>query len=264
MKILACLLSVLIPLSSPVASLPSSRPALTENVELKWYVKRNADHRVPELPAEFSSLREYDGYYADTDRNGEKTLYLTFDAGYENGNVERILDTLKEKDVPGAFFILSHFLVANHALVMRMLDEGHLVCNHTAHHHNMARATSDEMRRELTDLETLFRERTGREIAKYYRPPEGSFCWMNLSVARELGYATVFWSFAYADWANDKQPSPEYAVKKIRDNLHPGAVLLLHPTSETNATILPYLIDECRSEGYRFASLEELTGRASK
>ena len=145
-----------------------------------------------------------------------------------------------------------------------MLGEGHLVCNHTARHRNMARASDAEMERELTDLENLFREKTGREIAKYYRPPEGSFRWENLAVAKRLGYATVFWSFAYADWANDRQPTPEAAVKKIRDNVHPGAVLLLHPTSETNAKILPYLIDVFQNEGYRFATLDELTGRNGK
>ena len=261
MKMLACLLSIMIPLTSVGSSLPASRPS-SPDAELKWYVKRNAEHRTPDLPVAFSPLAEYGGYYADT--TGNKTLYLTFDAGYENGNVEKILDTLKEKNVPGAFFILSHFLTANPDLVERMLDEGHLVCNHTAHHHNMARANDDEMRRELSDLETLFREKTGRELAKYYRPPEGTFNWDNLRVAKELGYATVFWSFAYADWANDKQPSPEYAHKKILDNLHPGAVLLLHPTSKTNATILPGLIDELRAEGYRFGTLDELTGRTAK
>ena len=264
MKLIACLLSILIPLSSPVAALPPTQAAVTENTALRWYVKRNLEHRVPELPAEFSSLAEYDGYYADLNHPGEKVLYLTFDAGYENGNVERILNTLKEKNVPGAFFILSHFLTANPALVERMLSEGHTVCNHTARHRNMARASDGEMRRELTDLETLFRERTGREIAKYYRPPEGSFKWENLAVAKELGYDTVFWSFAYADWANDRQPSPDAAVKKIRDNIHPGAVLLLHPTSETNAKILPYLIDLLQNEGYRFGTLDELTGRREK
>ena len=262
MKVLACILSIVIPFSASVAATRDSCPSSCSESELKWYVKRNAEHRTPDLPLEFSSLAEYGGHYADT--SGDKTLYLTFDAGYENGNVEKILNTLKEKKVPGAFFILSHFLLSNPELVERMLDEGHLVCNHTARHHNMARASEDEMCRELFDLETLFREKTGREIAKYYRPPEGTFSWENLRVAKELGYATVFWSFAYADWANDKQPSPDDAIKKIRDNLHPGAVLLLHPTSKTNATILPYLIDECKNEGYRFASLDELTGRIEK
>lgn len=264
MKLIACLLSILIPLCTPAGTLPVSRSALNETTALRWYVKRNTEHRTPILPSEFAPLAEYDAYYADTKNPGEKVLYLTFDAGYENGNVKSILDTLKDKGVSGAFFILSHFLTANPDLVKRMIDEGHLVCNHTARHHNMAKANESEMRRELSDLETLFRETTGREIAKYYRPPEGSFCWKNLAVAKEMGYATVFWSFAYADWANDKQPSPDFAVRKIRDNMHPGAVLLLHPTSETNAKILPYLIDCFRNEGYRFGTLDELTGRIAK
>ena len=236
MKLIACLLSILIPFSTPALTHHCAGHGRSDPTGLRWYVKRNPDHVTPELPSEFSRLTEYDGYYADTAcGEAEKVIYLTFDAGYENGNVEKILNTLKEKEVPGAFFILSHFLTANPVLVERMIDEGHLVCNHTARHRNMAKSSDEEMKRELTDLETLFRERTGREIAKYYRPPEGSFKWDNLAVAKELGYATVFWSFAYADWDNQRQPSPDAALKKIRDNLHSGAVVLLHPTSATNA-----------------------------
>ena len=265
MKLIACLLSILIPFSTPASTQHCAGHGRSDPTGLRWYVKRNPDHVTPELPYEFSRLTEYDGYYADTAcGEAEKVVYLTFDAGYENGNVEKILDTLKEKEVPGAFFILSHFLTANPVLVERMIDEGHLVCNHTARHRNMAKSSDEEMKRELTDLETLFRERTGREIAKYYRPPEGSFKWDNLAVAKELGYATVFWSFAYADWDNQRQPSPDAALKKIRDNLHSGAVILLHPTSATNAKIMPELIDELRAQGYRFGTLDELTGRNGK
>lgn len=265
MKLIACLLSILIPFSTPALTHHCAGHGRSDPTGLRWYVKRNPDHVTPELPSEFSRLTEYDGYYADTAcGEAEKVIYLTFDAGYENGNVEKILNTLKEKEVPGAFFILSHFLTANPVLVERMIDEGHLVCNHTARHRNMAKSSDEEMKRELTDLETLFRERTGREIAKYYRPPEGSFKWDNLAVAKELGYATVFWSFAYADWDNQRQPSPDAALKKIRDNLHSGAVVLLHPTSATNAKIMPELIDELRAQGYRFGTLDELTGRNGK
>ena len=265
MKLIACLLSLLIPFSTPAAAKPCAAAHPSDAACLRWYVKRNSDHVTPELPSEFSRLSDYDGYYADLSCGEDgKVVYLTFDAGYENGNVEKILDTLKEKNVPGAFFILSHFLTANPGLIERMIDEGHLVCNHTARHRNMAKATDREMRRELTDLETLFRDRTGCEIAKYYRPPEGSFNWNNLAVAKELGYATVFWSFAYADWDNQRQPSAEAALQKIRENLHPGAVLLLHPTSDTNAKIMPELIDELASAGYRFGTLDELTGRREK
>ena len=264
MKLIACLLSILIPFSPAGASTHFRQPT-RDGSALRWYVKRNPDHLAPELPDEFSRLSDYDGYYVDAScGEKDKVVYLTFDAGYENGNVEKILDTLKEKKVTGAFFVLSHFVTAEAELIERMIAEGHLVCNHTARHHDMARATDAEMKRELTDLETRYREQTGHEIAKYYRPPEGSFKWENLAVAKELGYATVFWSFAYADWDNDRQPSAEAAMRKIRDNLHPGAVLLLHPTSATNAKILPHLIDELRAQGYRFGTLDELTGRNGK
>ena len=259
MKFLLCLLSLCLPFSS--VATPVRKPFVeTGSSSLRWYVKRNSTHTVPELPSEFANLSEYGGYYADTFHPVEKVLYLTFDAGYENGNVEKILDTLKEKEVSGAFFVLSHFVKSETDLIERMLNEGHLVCNHTAHHYNMANADKQKMKAELTALENVFKEKTGREIAKFYRPPEGSFSFENLAVAKELGYKTIFWSFAYADWANDRQPSEDSAIKKIRENLHPGAVMLFHPTSSTNAAILPRLIDEWKSEGYRFGTLYELVG----
>lgn len=265
MNLIACLLSIVIPFTTPLVSRSDVRSFPSEGTSMRWYVKRNREHITPELPSEFSRLSEFDGFYADTNlKDGEKVVYLTFDAGYENGNVSRILDTMKENGVTGAFFILSHFLEANPDLVSRMLNEGHLVCNHTARHHDMAKAGDDEMRKELTDLETLFKEKTGHEIAKYYRPPEGSFKWDNLAVAKQLGYATVFWSFAYADWDNERQPDSASALKKIRDNLHPGAILLLHPTSKTNADILPELIEQLKRDGYRFGTLDELTGRCRR
>jgi peptidoglycan-N-acetylmuramic acid deacetylase len=186
-------------------------------------------------------------------------LYLTFDAGYENGNVSRVLDVLKSEQVPGAFFILAHLLEANTDLVQRMVDEGHLVCNHTVKHRNMTHVTSkEEFETELRTLETLFYEKTGSVMPKYYRPPEGRFSESNLKMAREAGYCTIFWSFAYADWDNDRQMSPEAAKKIILDNIHNGAVLLLHPTSATNAAVLGDVIRECKEQGYRFGTLDEL------
>ena len=257
MKFLICLLSLCIPFSSAPSHL-NGRFIESGSNALRWYVKRNADHQIPALPSEFSNLSDYDGYYADLRHPDEKVLFFTFDAGYENGNVAKILNTLNKKEVPGAFFVLSHFVKKETDLVNRMIDEGHLVCNHTAHHQNMAYADAEKMKDELTTLERVFKEKTGHEIAKFYRPPEGSFSWENLAVAKELGYRTIFWSFAYADWANDRQPSKEYAIKKIKENIHPGAVILLHPTSSTNAAILPSLIDDLKNEGYRFGTLYEL------
>ena len=164
MKILLCLLSLCLPFSSFFS--PAHDPFVDAgSSSLRWYVKRNSTHSIPDLPVEFSSLSDYDGYYADLLHPDEKFLYLTFDAGYENGNVEKILDTLRDKEVPGAFFVLSHFVKSETDLIERMLEEGHLVCNHTAHHHNMAYADGEKMKGELTALENVFREQTGRELS---------------------------------------------------------------------------------------------------
>ena len=229
-----------------------------------WYVRRNDAHRQPELDPSFSYIEEYDAYYVDKQaaERGEKVIYLTFDAGYENGNVAKILDTMKAEGVTGAFFILDNLILRNEELVRRMRDEGHLVCNHTLRHRDMTKIQDKEtFSRELSSLSDLYRERIGGEMARYYRPPEGRFNEDNLKMAKELGYKTVFWSLAYADWDNAKQPSREAAMKKILDNTHNGAVILLHPTSATNAAILPDLIRIWRQEGYRFGTLDELTGR---
>ncbi len=228
-----------------------------------WYAKRNREHRQPPIEPAYSYIEKYDAYYVDKkhgDADEEKVLYLTFDAGYENGNIEKILDTLKREEVPGAFFILGHLIKKNPELVLRMKEEGHLVCNHTMRHNDMTRITDEEsFSRELRELEVLYRDKIGEEMARYYRPPEGRFSEENLKMAQRLGYKTIFWSFAYADWDNAKQPNEEEAIRKILDHTHNGAVILLHPTSATNAAILPELIGRWREMGYRFGTLDELT-----
>ena len=224
-----------------------------------WYCVHEKDHRRPRADASLSYIEQYDGYYIGADEN-DKVIYLTFDAGYENGNVSKILDVLKEKEVPAAFFVLSHLIENDTALVERMFDEGHLVCNHTAKHKDMSAVTDKAaFEAELKALETVCLERTGKQMAKYYRPPEGKFSESNLRHAQELGYQTIFWSFAYADWDNQKQMDADAAKQKILSNIHAGEVMLLHPTSATNAAILGEVIDECRAQGYRFGTLHELT-----
>ena len=199
------------------------------------------------------------------DNDNNKIAYLTFDAGYENGNIARILDVLKKKEVKGAFFILENLINSNPEIVLRMQSEGHLVCNHTAHHKDMSKISDiGEFSRELSTMELSYKELTGSELARFYRPPEGKFSEANLKFASDLGYKTVFWSFAYADWDNQKQPSKEYAIKKILDNVHNGAVILLHPTSATNAEILETIIDEMRKNGYEFGTLEDLAKEMSQ
>ena len=231
-----------------------------------WYVIRKKDHTQPPADPNMAFIEKLGGIYVDKAHgdsadSSDRVLYLTFDAGYENGNVARILDTLKEKNVHGAFFILGNMIERFPELVLRMRDEGHLVCNHTFTHNDMSAVTSEEeFAAELCRLSDAYRELTGDEMPKFYRPPEGRFCERNLRFAQSMGYRTVFWSFAYADWDNNNQPSREYALSKITDNLHNGAVILLHPTSKTNADILGELIDTCIKDGYRFGTLDEICG----
>lgn len=226
-----------------------------------WYCIRTKAHRQPPIPSEYAFVEALDGYFIDRthgDGNTERVVYLTFDAGYENGNVAKTLDVLRDKDVHAAFFVLSHLVSANGDIVQRMEREGHLVCNHTAHHKDLSRADANRIKEEIEGLERAYRDLTGKEMARYFRPPEGSFSRAMLEHVRDLGYKTVFWSFAYADWDNNKQPSVDTAMRTVMDNVHNGAVLLLHPTSATNAEILPRVIDALRADGYRFGTLDEL------
>ncbi len=202
-------------------------------------------------------LKQYDAFYMG--EPDEKVLYLTFDAGYENGCTEQILDILQRQQVPAAFFLVGNYLEKNADLVRRMAKEGHIVGNHTMHHPDMSKLTEKAaFSRELQDLEALYRETTGGEMAKFYRPPQGVYSEENLKMAQELGYKTVFWSLAHVDWNNDSQPTREKALARLLPRTHPGAVILLHSTSQTNAAILEELIETWKGEGYRFATLEEL------
>ena len=195
-------------------------------------------------------------YLGDTSR---KRLYLTFDAGYENGCTEKILDVLKQQQVPAAFFLVGNYIEKNADLVRRMTEEGHIVGNHTMHHQDMSKLSDKAaFSKELQDLENLYRETTGRDLPKYYRPPQGIYSEENLKMAQELGYKNVFWSLAYVDWNQDSQPAKEEAFAKLLPRTHPGAVVLLHSTSRTNAEILEELIEKWKAEGYTFGTVEEL------
>lgn len=222
-----------------------------------WYCKRCKDHVRPTAESNMAFIEKYDGAYIGKDPD-DKVVYLTFDAGYENGNVERILDALSKHNAKGAFFILDNLAKRNGELVKRMESDGHFVCNHTARHKDMTKLSKEEFASELEKLESTVSEQTGVTVKKYYRPPEGRFSEENLKWAQELGYKTVLWSLAYADWDNNRQPEPEKAKKLILDNVHNGAVILLHPTSKTNADILDDLLTTLENDGYRFGTLDEL------
>lgn len=230
-------------------------------VVLHWYCIRQKDHKQISAPTELRFIEECGGVYIDHrhgDDNPEKVVYLTFDAGYENGNVAKTLDVLEEHNVPAAFFVLKHLVEDTPSLIKRMAAQGHLICNHTAHHKNLALSSKEEIKKEIVELEEAVRGVTGESTRTYFRPPEGSFSREMLESVHALGYQTVFWSFAYADWDNAHQPKAEAAMEKILTNMHNGAVILLHPTSATNVQILGRVIEHLKGEGYRFGTLDEL------
>ena len=222
-----------------------------------WGLSFRQEGAAPIGNAGADQLKRWDAaYIGDTT---QKVLYLTFDAGYENGCTERILDVLKKQEVPAAFFLVGNYIEKNADLVRRMVEEGHTVGNHTMHHYDMSKISDKAaFSKELQDLETLFREMTGQELPKYYRPPQGIYSEENLKMAQELGYRTVFWSLAYVDWTTDSQPTAEQAFAKLLPRTHNGAVVLLHSTSKTNAEILDELLTKWKEQGYRFVTLDEL------
>ena len=222
-----------------------------------WGLSFQTKGQPPSGPAGTRQLQQYDAaYLGDTSK---KIIYLTFDSGYENGSTEKILDVLKKHNAPAAFFLVGNYIEKNADLVRRMVDEGHIVGNHTMHHFDMSKLVDkDAFTKELQDLETLFQKTTGKALPKYYRPPQGIYSQENLQMAKELGYKTVFWSLAYVDWKNDAQPTRDEAFAKLIPRTHNGAVVLLHSTSKTNAEILDELLTQWKAMGYQFGSIDQL------
>ena len=222
-----------------------------------WGLSFQNEGQAPSGPVGQTVLQKYDAAYVG-DRD-EKVLYLTFDAGYENGCTEQILDTLKAHNAPAAFFLVGDYLEMEPGLVQRMVNEGHLVGNHTWSHPDMSKIEDQPaFEKELSQVEEAYEQITGKKMEKYYRPPQGTYSEENLRMAQQLGYRTVFWSLAYADWNNDDQPTPQEAFSKLIPRVHPGAVVLLHSTSKTNAAILDELLTKWKDMGYRFAPVSEL------
>ena len=202
-------------------------------------------------------LAWYDAYYVGDD--SAQVIYLTFDCGYENGNTEPILDALKKHDVQATFFVVGHFLESAPDMAKRMVEDGHTVGNHTYHHLDMPTISDLEtFQGEMDSVADLFREITGTELSMYYRPPQGKCNTENLKMAHELGYSTIFWSLAYVDWNQDDQPSHEEAFEKLTRRIHPGAIVLLHNTSQTNGEILDELLTRWEDMGYSFKPMSEL------
>ena len=233
------------------------------SAEGNWGLGFREEGQPPAGNAAPGELAEYDAHYlGDT---GEKTIYLTFDAGYENGNTAPILDALKKHHAPAAFFVVGTFIRDHPELIRRMEKEGHTVGNHTSTHPDMSRiSTLESFRGELEGVEDAYREVTGKEMTRFYRPPRGIYSIQNLKMARELGYHTFFWSLAYVDWKQDAQPTEEEAFDKLLGRIHPGAIVLLHSTSSTNARILDELLGKWEEMGYAFGSLEDLIRKTAR
>lgn len=225
--------------------------------EYSWYFNPRNDGKQPDPIKEASFFKKYNSYYVG-DPN-EKVLYLSFDAGYENGTTESILNTLKKHNAKAQFFVVESYIRNNPDLIKRMEKEGHLVCNHSKNHPSMAQITDfEKFKSEIVSVEEAYKEVTGKEMPKYFRPPMGKFSEKSLKYTQDLGYSSIFWSFAYVDWYNDKQPTHEYAKEKIYSRTHPGAIVLLHPNSKTNTEILDEVLTHWEKEGYKLETLDHL------
>lgn len=230
--------------------------ATVEQAE-NWGLGFGTEGTQPTGTVSADELKKYDAYYVGDDR--DKIIYLTFDAGYENGNTEPILDALKKHNVSATFFVVGHFLESAPDIVKRMVEEGHTVGNHTYHHPDMSQISDiSSFQKEMEDTAALFEEITGQKMAMFYRPPQGKYSQTNLEMAKELGYKTFFWSLAYVDWYQDQQPTHDEAVNKLTGRIHPGAIVLLHSTSQTNGEVLDEVLTRWEEMGYRFGTLADL------
>lgn len=231
--------------------------AITCSSEGNWGLSFQTDGEPPIANASMEELARFDAYYAQN--TTEKVLYLTFDAGFENGNTPIILDALKKHNAPATFFVVGTYIESNPDLIKRMEKEGHIVGNHTYHHPDMTKLSSlSAFEKELKDVENAYNNVTGKEMTKFYRPPQGKYNENNLQMAKELGYHTFFWSLAYVDWQENNQPTKEEAFDKLLTRVHPGAIVLLHSTSKTNGEILDELLTKWEEMGYQFKSLDSI------
>ena len=235
----------------------SNNMSVAVSAEGNWGLSFQEEGCTPVGNATIQELAQYDAYYAEDTE--EKVLYLTFDAGYENGNTDPILDALKKHNVSATFFVVGTYIDSDPELIRRMSEEGHTVGNHTWHHPDMSQiSTVETFQEELEYVENAYKEATGQEMTKFYRPPQGKYSETNLKMAQELCYKTFFWSLAYVDWYQDDQPSREEAFDKLLGRIHPGAIVLLHSTSSTNAEIMDELLTKWEEMGYSIRPLSEI------
>ena len=227
--------------------------------KINWYFKKTLDHSQPKLDSYLAEAgkhknliwidKENDRFDSDT-----KKIYITFDAGYENGNIEKILDILKEENVKATFFILENLILSNRDLVERMINEGHIVGNHSDTHPNFSKIDRTQMVKEIENLDNYLRQHFGYS-SPFFRFPEGACSENALELVQSIGYTSVFWSSAYADWDINNPKGKQYAFETVTARLHPGCILLLHAVSKDNAEALGDIIDYAKEQGYEFKAL---------
>lgn len=239
-------------------SISSIDPDTLSNKKMEWWIKREDNHATPSAQEEVD-LSHYDAWYVKTNlKEGEKSVFLTFDCGYENGYTSAILDILKKHNAPGAFFLCRHYIEDQPELVKRMKKEGHIVGNHTSHHICMPETNSRKVREEITDNANYMKEATGYEMDRFFRPPKGEYSERTLQITKDIGYTTVFWSMAYLDYDVDNQPGSDYVINHFEKYIHPGAIPLIHNISKSNAEALDTVLTNLEKEGYTFHSLSDL------
>ena len=225
------------------------------NEKKEWGIKREKDNIKPDVGRKNKEILEkYKGICLESGETNK--IYLTFDEGYEAGYTDKILNTLKINEVKATFFLTAHYVNTNKELVKHMIEDGHIIGNHTVNHKSMPTLNHVEIKEEIMHLHEVILEKFNYNM-KYIRPPMGEFSERTLDITKELGYITTMWSFAYEDWNENKQPTKEYAIKKIIDNVHSGEIMLLHGNSKTNMEILDEIIKEIKHMGYIFSTLDE-------
>lgn len=235
----------------------NSRGLATSAINHSFGVAKDSKpHQISVDSQKYFDSNSFNAVTYDT-KSSEKVLYLTFDCGYENGYTYTVLDILKEKNVSAAFFCTLDHIKAEPKLITRMIKEGHIVGNHSTNHPNFSKISRTKMAEEIQTVENHLRSEYGY-YSPYFRFPEGAYSNSALDLVQSLGYKSVFWSLAYADWDTSAQKGGDYAFKTVTARLHPGAIILLHSVSADNAAALGDIIDYALSQGYVFKPLTDL------
>jgi peptidoglycan-N-acetylmuramic acid deacetylase len=251
--VLGCLVA-----GAPAAAMPTQTRAVAANTSASWWFAARGAHRRPDIPGPAARLlRRYGGIWIGG--RHERVVYLTFDEAYEMGTTSRIVGILERAHVKATFFLTGRYIRANRGMTRRLAAHGHLLCNHSWSHPDMVRKARSRsaFTRELRATEQAYHAATGGELARFFRPPFGTYSARSLQLAEQLGYVTVFWSFAHYDYDDAAQPPVSVTLRRILSSCCPGAVYLLHASSRSNVNALAKAIRGLKARGYGFATLAE-------